>query len=177
MIETNPDAYRMAAEHIRAGGWRVLPDEGLILGTTGKPLTRKSPDGYTHPKFRLPGDWKNEVSVFAHRVIWEHVHGPIAPGLTINHRNGIKADNRIANLELASVRDNVRHAVSTGLRPGRKGTEAAHAKLTEEQVRDIRARCSKDRVTDIARDYNVSQWTISSIKHNRTWKHVTVDAA
>ena len=78
---------------------------------------------------------------------------------------------------LWSVRDNVRHAVSTGLRPGRKGTEAAHAKLTEEQVRDIRARCSKDRVTDIARDYNVSQWTISSIKHNRTWKHVTVDAA
>jgi hypothetical protein len=35
-----------------------------------------------------------------HRVVWEAHHGPIPKGAVIHHRNGIKHDNRIENLEL-----------------------------------------------------------------------------
>ncbi|WP_411815507.1 HNH endonuclease signature motif containing protein [Gordonia sp. SND2] len=177
MIETNPEAYSIAAQHIKAGGWVVDAHRGHILGRSGKPLTRRSPDGYLHPKFRHPENWHVEVSVFAHRVIWEHVHGPIAPGLTINHKNGDKTDNRIENLELVTVGDNVRHAIATGLRRPRRGQAAANSRLTESQVRTIRQRCTHERVSDLAREFNVSYWTISSIKHNRTWTHVVSDVA
>lgn len=34
----------------------------------------------------------------AHRLIYAHVHGPLAPWMEIDHRNGIKNDNRIMNL-------------------------------------------------------------------------------
>lgn len=35
-----------------------------------------------------------------HRVIWELANGPIPAGMVIHHRNGVRTDNRIENLEL-----------------------------------------------------------------------------
>ena len=37
---------------------------------------------------------------YEHRVIWEQYNGSIPAGAVIHHKNGNKADNRIANLEL-----------------------------------------------------------------------------
>lgn len=41
-----------------------------------------------------------------HRLVWIYHHGPIPDGMTINHRNEVKDDNRIENLELLTSRDN-----------------------------------------------------------------------
>lgn len=42
-----------------------------------------------------------------HRHVWETAHGPIPRGIEIHHRNGVKTDNRLENLEAV---DRMSHA-------------------------------------------------------------------
>jgi group I intron endonuclease len=56
------------------------------------------------------------------------------------------------------------------------GTKSSRAKLNEDQVRDIKKRMKHTDIknAELAREYNVSKECISSIRKNRSWKHVRV---
>lgn len=64
----------------------------------GKPTGYKRPDGY----IRIVVNGKR---YFAHRLAWWYVHGVI-PECNIDHKNGVKNDNRICNLRLDSNSEN-----------------------------------------------------------------------
>ena len=51
-----------------------------------------------------------------HRLVAEAFLGGEHPGLQVNHKNGIKDDNRLINLEWVTGSENVKHAYDTGLR-------------------------------------------------------------
>lgn len=46
---------------------------------------------------------------YVHRLIWEHVNGPIPKGMHIDHINGVRDDNRIENLRLVTPKENMQH--------------------------------------------------------------------
>jgi len=55
------------------------------------------------------------------------------------------------------------------------GSQNKSSKLNEISVKEIKNRIlSGETLTSLAREYEVDQSTLSSIKHNKTWKHVVV---
>lgn len=133
-------------------------------------------DGYV--KFHLCKD-SQRSNPQAHRLVWEAFNGPIPPRMQINHINGKKADNRLANLELCSASENLKHAyqvlqVSRGdLR--NFGSKNGSSKLTESQVAEILSlyTTGEYRQKDLGERFGVSQRMISLITRREKWQHVS----
>jgi hypothetical protein len=140
------------------------------VGTVIKP--RLSTPGY--PIVTL-WDKRTPRNYYIHRLLAEAFLPRAADQTQVNHLNGVKADNRLQNLEWCSPSRNIRHAIGSGLfrgpPPVRRGERAYHVKLTEEKVRRIRALRSKGVVWRvIANEMNISMsGAQSALKH---WKHV-----
>lgn len=160
--------------------WRIAQRrksrwDGSVTIRSVRPHRIDAPVGAGYRTVKIMIDGK-QTSCPAHRVVWRHFYGPIPPGLTINHKNGKKADNRPANLELATYAEQVRHARKE-LQVGRldqDGERNAMARLTEKAVREIRRRrAAGERLKSIARDFGVSDRTVSKIARGERWGHLT----
>lgn len=115
---------------------------------------------------------RKRMTALAHRLVWLHLNGPIPDGLTVNHKNGAKADNRPSNLELATDSEQALHATHV-LRRGRAanqdGTQNHAAKLTGDQVKEIRAaRSSGEPLNSIAARYGITFQHVSAIARGKT---------
>lgn len=104
------------------------------------------------------------VSASAHRLVWRHFNGPIPEGLTINHKNGVKTDNRPENLEAMTYAENLKHAYRMGLKDQSGQTNPA-AILADTQVEVIRQTYAEGQTTQaaLAERYGVTFQTISDI--------------
>lgn len=149
-------------------GYKVDPDAGVVFGIRGRPVGSKDTCGY----LQIDGRTRGLGILSAHQMIWQAVHGPIPPGLDVNHKNGIKTDNRIVNLELLTRSENVRHAYRHGLKSNRGERHPSH-RLTESNVRAIRAMHRNGAATkDIATRFGVHRRTVSDVLLGNTWSHV-----
>jgi len=88
----------------------------------------------------------------------------------VNHKNGDKLDNRVENLEWVTLKENVKHALETGLSKIR-GSDNKCSKLKEEDV--LKIFDSKEVGATLAVKFNISISTIRAIKTGRIWKHLT----
>lgn len=93
----------------------------------------------------------------------------------INHRDGNKKNNHVSNLEWMTPKENIRHALDTGLR--KSGCEHFRAKFTAEQVREIRRDCIPGDpelgFKGYARKFKVTPRIVRDVFYGISYKDVT----
>ena len=106
---------------------------------------------------------------------------------TVNHKNFIKTDNRLENLEWMSFSENYKHAWDNGRRGNvwkkgetqhlnclRIGENNGCSKLTDIQVKEIRQKFIPRKYTRemLAKEYGVKASTIKDVVLRKSWNHV-----
>lgn len=109
----------------------------------------------------------------AHRFAWLLTYGSIPDNLCVLHHCDNTSCCNPAHLFLGSQTDNMRDMFKKSRQPHRYGENNARAKLTENQVKEIRGQLingTKARI--LAIKYKVNQQTIWAIKYGRNWSHI-----
>lgn len=141
-------------------------EDGKVVGKTGiilKPTLTKY--GYNHVSIKVNGRF---VSQRVHRLIAQ-AFIPNPDNLPeVNHKNGIKTDNRVSNLEWVTSQQNQLH--STRVLGKGVGEDHPMAKITEQKVHEIcklfSAGYQNKQVSEIT---GVGKDTIHKIRSRETW--------
>jgi hypothetical protein len=157
-IEATDGLYEVSSEGRLRRGTRVL-----------KP--RQHPKlGYVQGALHLP---KGKRYPLMHRLVAAAFIGPIPEGHQVNHKNGVRWDNRVENLEIVTCSENNFHAYRVLNREKQLGEAHPNAKLTENDVLDIRWLFSLGvRQFILARKYALDKTVIRDIVHRYCWAHV-----
>ena len=142
----------------------VDPKAGVVYGAAGTPVGGICADGYVRMGTTRDGHQ------YAHRLIYEACIGPIPQGHYVDHVNGDRADNRLANLEAVTPAENAARALERGA--VRIGDERSDARLTSAIVRKIRQTIGQIGIREWARRLQVDPSTIRAARNGTSWRHV-----
>ena len=158
----------------------LISDQGTVLslnyrGNTGKTKEMgkyEQKDGYQQVELYENGESKR---ITVHRLVANHFLEKTEGKDEIDHINNDKTDNRAKNLRWVTRGENVRNAFEEGLYKSRKGKNSNTAKLTEEEVVEIRKIYENTEKTqyDLADIYGVSQVQIGRIVRRETWTNLS----
>lgn len=100
---------------------------------------------------------------YAHRVAWILTNGPIPDGLQVCHRCDNPLCVRPDHLFLGTVSDNMQDMYDKGRGNKPQGASHPNAKLTDDQVEEIRRRAVKGNYKTLAREFGVTFPTIRCV--------------
>ena len=146
-------------------------EDGEIYSTkTNKFLKQRlSKNGYKYVNLSINNKCKTYQ---VHRLI-ALVYIPNPNNLPqVNHKNGIKIQNNVENLEWVTSLENVRHAHNNGLMHPARGLKTNNGHFTEDEVRYIRSLKGIYTYKEIANMYNVTKGTITQLMNKMTYKYI-----
>lgn len=164
--------------------WHLVPDflayevsdHGQVRSWKGKvpKLLRQIPRKSGHLYLFL---YRNNRSHkrYVHRLVLEAFRGPAGPDEECRHLDGNPANNRLDNLAWGTAQQNTDDKRRHGTIP--EGEQVRAHKLTEEQVREIRARYPAESSRVLARKYNVAHVTIQKAANGSRWRSVQEERA
>lgn len=180
MPEDVPDPsveFRLISEF---PGYRFGSD-GSIWSTGGRPRARES-DVWKklNPARAKSGHLRLNLFVAgrrrtfgAHQLICWAFHGRCPEGMECCHKDGVPFHNTPDNLRWGTPKENAQDQILHGVKP--RGERNPFAKLTEQDVRDMRAAYESGGTTvaALARKYKVCHATADDAIARRKWRHVT----
>lgn len=143
-------------------------NKGVILTPKGTNGTICSSTGYLRVKV-------NKKLLQVHQILAVEYFGEKCIGMTVNHIDGDKLNNKKENLEMISRRDNIKHQWENGLAFNR-GKEMR--KLSEDKVRYIRdnhvpfKKTGENTLSALAEKFGVSKSTIKNVVNGTTYKDI-----
>lgn len=163
-IDSAGRVWRVAARR-----WDRWTKTTRVIPCSRRRAENATANGYLQVRTMINGV---RYHALAHRLVWRHANGVIPVGMTINHKNGMKSDNRLENLELATDSQQQIHAnqvLGTGAGANQTGERNPFAKLTDHQVLEIRAaRRRGEKLVTIAKRYGVTFQHISVVARGRS---------
>ncbi len=153
----------MAPRKLTIDDYEITRDGKVINKHTGHTLAPQ-PNGKGYLRVSI-----GKKLMFIHRLVAEKYIPNPENKPQVNHKDGNKLNNCVDNLEWVTNQENRNHAVDNDLQV--TGERCSWAKLTEENVKEIRANPGYENEY-WARKFKVSRGTISDVVNYRTWKHV-----
>ncbi len=171
-------------------GFRVIPgfprfatdEHGTVLTVcrrgagagTNRPWTdakrlkhASNKDGYRFVTLSRDGRAKR---IFVHKLVLMTFTGPCPDGMECRHLDGCNTNNHIQNLAWGTSAENHRDKLLHGTSLGESN---GSSKLTADDVLEIRRRAANgESARSIAKDFPVSQVSISKVVRRETWTHV-----
>ena len=127
-------------------------------GEMKKLTQRKRKDGYMSVK--VAGKVRS-----VHRLIASAYLGS-TENLTVNHKDGIKDNNRVGNLEIVSMKDNIHHSWENGL--SKKGESHGRAIYSDSQLAEAILDISNGMsITSSAKKHKISRSYLNNVKNGR----------
>lgn len=149
---------------------RIVAGKSTKINRVLKP--RKNDKGYVSVMLYF-GTKDNKRSFSIHKLVAHAFLGKKPEGYEINHKNGVKHDNLLENLEYVTPSQNVQHAFDYLNHFRARGDTNGNAVLSEDQAIEIKTLLrSGAKGRDIAKQFGVSVSTVSAIKHRRIWQHL-----
>lgn len=161
--------------------WKTIDPAGYAVSSLGR-VSGKRKDflkplinvhGYARVCLRF-GVIQKYKSI--HSLVMGAFIGPRSVGMTINHKDGNKLNNRLDNLEYVTLQDNLAHGWSGGKK--RQGDSHGMRKLNSIEVGKIRQLASSGIAKrDLAKTYGVCKSQIVRIVAGRSWIHRSLKGA
>lgn len=141
---------------------RLRANKGIL-----KKLSKK-PNGYLTASI---GGRLRLKNCYVHRLVAKAFIPNPENKRTVNHKNGIKTDNRVENLEWMSHKENIVHAIKSDLM-NNSGSNHGNSKLSDDDIIEIRRLSRKMSQKEIANIFKTSQSNVSRIIRNEMWSHI-----
>ncbi len=141
-------------------GYTVL-DSGIVINRKSRTPFKPSKTKAGYLRIVIRKDNKNKYYLL-HRFIMEAFYGP--SNLTVNHKDGDKANNALSNLEYVTQKQNIEHAYHTGLK-NNHGANNKSSKLSWDQIKLVLT--SERSGNSLAKELGVYASTVNRIRQNR----------
>jgi hypothetical protein len=140
-------------------------DRGWVRNAhTGTVLKARFRRGYANVTLSMRSGHRRH---FVHTLVLSAFVGPRPKGCETRHLNGNRGDNRLSNLAWGTPAENSKDRVRHGTT--NRGERSPQAKLTEQQVREIRRFPAGVHNKEIAARYGVTYVAVHLIRTGQRW--------